>query len=156
MLHRLRPKLTYANVVASLALFIALGGSAYAIGAGTIGSRDIRDNSIRSRDVRNNALTGRDINEQTLRSAPKIYIRSSGRTITLGRPPGESEHVASCNPGDRAISGTVGGTGEAGLRSQGNFRSPSSYVGVLFSDPPLAGQTRFLNVAVVCLARARR
>src|SRR3954447_10737778 len=102
MLKRLRDKLSYANVVSSLALFIALGGSAYAIGAGTIGSREIRDNSIRSLDVRTNALTGRDIDERTLRSAPKVYRRTGGRTVTLGA--GEEE-VVSCNAGDTTLSG---------------------------------------------------
>ena len=153
MFRRLRPKLTYANVVASLALFIALGGSAYAIGAGVIGSREIRDNSIRSRDVRTNALTGKDIDERTIRAAPKIYIRSGVRVVTLGAG---AEHVVNCNRGDRAISGTVGGGAvEAGVRSQGNFRSTSSYVGALFSDPQFTGQRRSLSVAVVCLAQAR-
>jgi hypothetical protein len=30
MLSRIRPRLTYANVIATLALFVALGGSGYA------------------------------------------------------------------------------------------------------------------------------
>lgn len=155
MIHRLRPKLTYANVVATLALFIALGGSAYAIGAGTIGSREIRDNSIRSSDVRNNALTGRDINERSLRSAPKVYRRAGGTMVALGAP---SEHVVSCDRGDTAIAGTVGvGGGEQWkLQPEGNFRSVNSYVGVVNADPSVTGQRRFLSVAVVCLARARR
>lgn len=49
-MHRIRGKLTYANVIASLALFIALaGGSAFAasqFGKETIGSRAIKKESI--------------------------------------------------------------------------------------------------------------
>jgi hypothetical protein len=41
MLARLRARLTYANVVATLALFIALGGSSYAITQ--IGSKQVRN-----------------------------------------------------------------------------------------------------------------
>ncbi len=54
--------LTYANVTATLALFIALGGSSYA--ALRVGSREIADNSIRSRDVRNHSLTRHDLAKQ--------------------------------------------------------------------------------------------
>ena len=56
---RIRPHLTYANVMATLALFVALGGSSYA--ALNIRSSDVVNNSLRSEDVRNNELTGRDI-----------------------------------------------------------------------------------------------
>ena len=57
---------TYANVVATLALFVALGGTSYAVLH--IRSGDVVDNSLRSRDVRNNTLRSRDIRERTLRA----------------------------------------------------------------------------------------
>jgi hypothetical protein len=44
------PRLGYANVVATLALVLALGGTAYA--AATIGSSEVIDNSLRSVDLR--------------------------------------------------------------------------------------------------------
>jgi len=55
----IRNRLTYANVMATLAVFIALGGSSYA--ALRIGSKEIRNNSVRSKDVRNRSLTGSDV-----------------------------------------------------------------------------------------------
>jgi len=51
--------LTYANVVATLALFVALGGSSYA--ALTITGRNVRNSSLTGKDVRNNSLTGSDV-----------------------------------------------------------------------------------------------
>jgi hypothetical protein len=51
--------LNYANVTATLALFIAIGGSSYA--AFQVGSRGIVDNSVRSADVRNNSIRSRDL-----------------------------------------------------------------------------------------------
>jgi hypothetical protein len=55
MLARIRSKLTYANVVASLALFIALGtGGAYA--ANTIRSGDIVDGEVKTPDIANGAV----------------------------------------------------------------------------------------------------
>jgi hypothetical protein len=79
MLSRLARRLTYANVVASLALFLVLsGGSAYAakqlIGArqiarNAIDSSKVRDNSITSADVRNGTLTAKDFKRGVLPSA---------------------------------------------------------------------------------------
>lgn len=50
----LRHRLTYANVVATLALFIALGGSAYAVA--TITGSDVKDGSLTGRDIKHNTL----------------------------------------------------------------------------------------------------
>jgi hypothetical protein len=78
VLDQLRQRLTYANVMATVAVFIALGGSSYA--ALRIDSGDIANNSVRSADVRNrthsdrdvkrNGLTGRSIRESRLGRVP--------------------------------------------------------------------------------------
>jgi hypothetical protein len=54
-----------ALVIALIALFVALGGGAYA--ALRIGSKQIANNSVRSKDVRNRSLAGRDIKFDSLR-----------------------------------------------------------------------------------------
>lgn len=73
---RIRGWLSYANVVATLALVGVIGGGgAYA--ASKIGSKDIQDGSVRSVDLRNgkavqgadvvpNALRGKQVREETL------------------------------------------------------------------------------------------
>jgi TRAP-type C4-dicarboxylate transport system permease large subunit len=58
---KVRGALSYANVVATAAIFVALGGSSYA--ALMVTSKDVRDNSLRSRDIRNNTLTSRDVRD---------------------------------------------------------------------------------------------
>lgn len=52
-------RVTYANVTATIALFVALGGAAFA--AGIIDSSQIKNGSIRSIDVRNGTLTKADM-----------------------------------------------------------------------------------------------
>jgi hypothetical protein len=52
------------TALAILALFIALGGTGYA--AATIGSGQIKNNSIRGKDVRNSTLTGKDVKRNSL------------------------------------------------------------------------------------------
>ncbi len=62
---RLRP--SPAMLVAVVALFVALGGVGYA--ATTIGSEEIRNNSVQSVDVKNDDLLSRDIKDGTTSSA---------------------------------------------------------------------------------------
>jgi hypothetical protein len=56
---KLRHRLTYANVTASLALVMAVTGGGYAL-ASHIGSNEITDNSIAGVDVRDRSLRERD------------------------------------------------------------------------------------------------
>jgi hypothetical protein len=62
MLARLRDRLTYANVIATLALFLVLtGGTAVALnGVNTVDSGDIINGQVR----------GADVNESTLGIVP--------------------------------------------------------------------------------------
>jgi hypothetical protein len=60
-------------VVGYIALFIALGGTAYALGANSVKSKHIRDGHVRTVDVANdttaNALTGTDVAADSLHGA---------------------------------------------------------------------------------------
>jgi hypothetical protein len=69
MLAKLRSCLTYANVMATVAVFVALGGTSYAIATGSIGSREIENNSVGTKDLRNSGVRGRDVRNGTIRSA---------------------------------------------------------------------------------------
>jgi hypothetical protein len=84
--------------VALLALFMAMGGSAYAL---VITSASIKNNTIRSQDVRNGGLLGKDfrtngvgggaIKESTLSTVPGAFIASG------------SAHFAVVNAGGQAV-----------------------------------------------------
>ena len=73
----LRDKLSYANVVATLALFVALGGSSYA--AITIGGKNIRNGSITGKDIKRNTLGPRQVKESRLDT-----IRHAANATKLG------------------------------------------------------------------------
>lgn len=64
MLHQLRSRLTFANVTACLALFVALGGSAYAVN--TVNSSDIVDGQVKSVDIGNNEVNSADVKDESL------------------------------------------------------------------------------------------
>lgn len=65
---RLSERLSYANVMATVAVFLALGGGAYAVGvkSNSIGSKQIKDDRVKSVDVKDDTLTGADVNESKL------------------------------------------------------------------------------------------
>ena len=82
MLSYLRSHLTYANVMATIAVFVALGGSSYAvirvgsaeIEDGSVRSRDLKDGGIAERDMRRNSLGRRSISEGSLRRVPRARV----------------------------------------------------------------------------------
>lgn len=84
----IRTRLTYANVMATLAMFMALGGVAFA--AATVGSQQIINNSILSRDVKNGTLTGSDVATGSITGAQVASDSLTGSDIdeaTLGSVP---------------------------------------------------------------------
>jgi hypothetical protein len=66
---KLRQHLTYANVMSTLAVFIALGGSSYA--ALTISGASITNRSITAKKLKRNTLTGKEVRESRLRRVPR-------------------------------------------------------------------------------------
>ena len=88
MLSRLSRRLSYANVMSTIAVVVAVGtGSAYA--ANTIRSTDIVDGEVKSADVKDQSLTtfdvstflGADIVDGTLIEA-QVYLKFHARSLT--------------------------------------------------------------------------
>jgi hypothetical protein len=82
VLHRLRRRLTYANVMSTLAVFIALGGSSYA--AFTISGSSIKNRSIAGKKLRHNTLTGVQIKESRLARVPRAKRADTLDGLTAG------------------------------------------------------------------------
>ena len=100
-----RPKLTYANVVSTLALTIAVGGgSAYA--AATIATSDIQSGAITNSKLANSAVTGAKVKNGSLTSSDfKSGSLPKGATGATG-PAGPA--------------GPAGATGPAGAAATAN------------------------------------
>jgi hypothetical protein len=116
----LRPRPTYANITATLALFLALGGGAYAataFPANSIGSRQLKNNSVVSSKIKNNTVTGADINESTLGKVPLAATAASAaaldkvtyKSATATAPASSAANAATatCDSGQHAIGGGV-------------------------------------------------
>ena len=69
----LRPRLTYANVTATLALFVALSGGAYAataLPANSVGAKQLKKSAVGTADIQNNAITGAKIKLSSMAKVP--------------------------------------------------------------------------------------
>lgn len=67
MPNRMKTRLTYANVTASIALFVALGGSSYAaitLPRNSVGPKQIRKDAVRSRAIHDGSITLTDISRR--------------------------------------------------------------------------------------------
>jgi hypothetical protein len=116
-----RKHLTYANVMATIAVFIALGGGTYAathVGKNSVGTRQLRNDAVNGTKVQDGSLTGADVNASTLGKVP-----SSARADTAGTASAAdtSKDVASASV---AVDGTVRAShGVTGV----TVASPGSY-----------------------------
>jgi hypothetical protein len=103
-----RIRLSYANVVASLALFAALGGSSYA--AISITGKQVQDNSLTAKDVRNASLTSQDVRDQSL------LAQDFKKGQLPAGPQGPRGDTGAPGPkGDPGATGPQGVQGERGL-----------------------------------------
>ena len=130
MLRKLRPRITYANVVSTIALGLAIGGgTAYA--AATIGTSNIRyhavtgskvaTNAVTASKVKNSALSGSDVRDNSITSAD---IRNG----TLAATDFAANQLPKGDKGDKgdpatSIFGVVNSAG--GLTSQKNVTAIS-------------------------------
>lgn len=84
----MRPKLTYSNVVATLALFIALGGTTVAatkidgktIKRGSLPGAALKKASVPGPKLRNDTVAGRQIRESSLTRVPSAAVAARAST----------------------------------------------------------------------------
>ena len=56
-----RPKLSYANVMSTIAVFIALGGTSYAVARNSIGTAQLKSNAVTSAKIKNGTVATGDL-----------------------------------------------------------------------------------------------
>jgi hypothetical protein len=117
---RLRPRLTYANVIASLALFLALAGGSYAalqIPKNSVGNKQLKRNAVTSSKVKNGSLLVTDFN-----ASQRSQLRGpTGATGATGARGPEGPRGAT---GPEGLSGPRGATGAEGPRGATGAAGP--------------------------------
>lgn len=115
----LRRNITGSNVIACIALFVALGGTAGAAGLRLISGTDIKDGSITGADIRANSLAGSDLKRDSVTGSD---IRDGSlRGIDLA--PDTLEALLGKN-GEKGPKGDPGATGDIG--PQGPAGAPAT------------------------------
>jgi len=127
------PGLSYANVVATLALFVALGGASYAafkLPKKSVGTKQLKKNAVTRQKVRRNAINGAKVKNHSLRANDfKAGQLPAGPQGEQG-PPGEDAtslfaYVNDPSPNKPANIGYgKGATGVTDPEGTNNFTSP--------------------------------
>jgi hypothetical protein len=82
---RFRPRLTYANVMATIAVFIALGGASYAatkLPKNSVGTKQLKANAVTTAKIKNGAVTGAKINTASLGTVPSAAQATNAAQAT--------------------------------------------------------------------------
>jgi hypothetical protein len=106
MLLRILDRLTYANVTATVALFVALGGTGYAalsLPRDSVGSRELRARSVKHSELGRNAVTSINVRDESLGLRD---LSPSARAMLAGLP-GPA--------GASGVAGTAGAKGDTGV-----------------------------------------
>lgn len=121
----LRPRLTFANVIACIALFVALGSGAYAatqLPKNSVGTKQIRKNAVTSAKVKNRSLKAVDFKQGQLPAGPqgprgeKGERGAPGATNVIARRVVEPDignntqatTTADCEAGEHLVGGGAG------------------------------------------------
>lgn len=130
----LRKRLTYANVMSSIAVFLLLGGATaiaakHGLPKNSVGPKQLKNNAVNSAKVKNHSLKAVDFKAGQLpvgATGPQGAHGPQGppgsdafgelqyKTSTAGNPNGEQSFIeASCDAGWHVIGGGIYGTAEA-------------------------------------------
>lgn len=104
MLRRFGSRLTYANVMATLAMFVALGGVSYAaitLPANSVGTKQLKNKAVTGKKIASNAVTSGKVKNFSLRQID----------FKLGELPAGAQGPA----GPKGDKGDPGATGAAGI-----------------------------------------
>jgi hypothetical protein len=117
MLRRFGSRLTYANVMATLAMFVALGGVSYAaitLPANSVGTKQLKNKAVTTKKLKNKAVTGKKIASNAVTSGKVRNYSLRQIDFKLGELPAGAQGPAGPK-GDKGDKGDPGATGAAGI-----------------------------------------
>lgn len=145
MIRKLHTRISPSSLLALVALFVALGGVSYA--AATIGSAEIKDNSIKSKDVRNKTLVGKDIRTDALGGA-QVNEAKLGQVPSAATADQATQAQSAQSAASAQTAATVGADGVGAEALQANSVHASELAGTVVRATTVnvaAGGTEFLT-----------
>jgi hypothetical protein len=136
MLASLRSRLTYANLMATFAVFIALGGSSYA--AITITGKNVKNSSLTGKDIKDSSLKTSDVKNRSLLA--KDF--KSGQLVA-GAPGPAGTNGANGSAGTARAYGNVSGAGvlDPTVRKNATVTRTSAGIYCIKLDPSIDAST---------------
>jgi hypothetical protein len=131
MLSRLRRHITYANVMATIAVFLAMGGGAYAL--------SLPNNSVRSRHIKNSQVKHPDLGANAV-NAPKVRDESLTGSEIFNRSLTGSDVADDSLTGSQISESTLTGVERSSRTEYGRAATNSSSQTALISWPQLGVQ----------------
>lgn len=125
----LREKLSYANVVSTMCLFLLLGGAAFAaakLPKNSVGTKQLKNNSVTTAKIKNGAVTGAKVQVSTLGTVPSAASAGSATHAADSDALGGQPAAAYAKP-DLVRSATIGEKGEF-LASRSSGISASQFL----------------------------
>jgi hypothetical protein len=124
-----------ALIVASLALFLSLGGVSFGVATGFIDSREIKNNTVRAKDIRNGQVTSRDlrnddvrgadVNESSLGQVPSAASAGTASTAANATNAASAAHATTAtNAANAANAAAVGGVRARAINVRQNAGTP--------------------------------
>jgi hypothetical protein len=142
-------RLTYANVIATLALFLALGGGVV-WAAGKVGPGKLRPNSVSAGKIKRNAVTAAKIRPNAV-TATKIrdgavgFAKLAAGTNVIAVASGGPISAAGKEPVTIPLSGTATFTPEAGTVSLLSVEAKGDNLARLAEEPCAPSVAPFVN-----------
>lgn len=138
---RLRSNLTYANVIATLALFLALSGAtafaASQLGKNSVGSKQLKKNSVTAAKIKNGAVT-----QAKISSAAQTALKGATGPLGPQGPPGAAGNGVLVRDANGALIGeliddpSVASLGGPTVVTPGGYALTLGWDGSLPARPP--------------------
>jgi hypothetical protein len=152
---RLRARLTYANVVSTLALFLVLaGGTAFAakqmVPKNSVGTKQIKNRAVTGSKIAPGSITGSDINTGTLGAVPDAKHASSADQANNARSADTAKSADSATKA--ADAQTLQGLSPSQIEAAAKLGCPSGTIlvaGQCFEGAPRTGNS-YMNALKAC------
>jgi hypothetical protein len=140
----IRSRLTYANVVSTLALFlVGAGGTAFAAGQlakNSVGTAQIKNKAITTAKIKNGAVTGAKINLSTLGTVPSAATATSAGTADSANTADSARTAAHADTASSATSSghadTANSATSAGHAESADTANTAADADALGGSPP--------------------